>query len=685
MKTAKHPYRARRIEALIVISLLCTASVLRGQNTPVYLLEDQLEQLSVEDEEAHDWEDELQELSQRLDEPLNLNTATKQQLEQFPFLTDIQIENLLAYLYIHGQMQTVYELQLVEEMDKRTIDLLLPFVCVRVINNEEKKYPALKNILKYGKHQILTRLDIPFYTRKGYEKNYLGPSTYHSLRYGFHYGDYLQAGITGEKDAGEPMFALHNGKGYDYYSCYFLIRNRGRLKALALGDYRLSFGQGLVVSTDFRLGKTSSLSTVDYRSKGIRRHGATDEYNYFRGVAATIEIAPSLECSAFYSHRLLDGAIEEGKITSIFKTGLHRTRKEVEKAGAFVLQLMGGNLTYEKRSWKVGLTGIRYFLDRPYEPRLTGYAKYNLHGSDFYNAGMDYCYRSGRLSWVGEAAVGRHGYALLNRLKYHLSSEYRLLLVHRYYSFDYWSMFARSFGEGSVPQNENGWYLAAEAAPFARWKFFASLDLFSFPWKRYRVSKPSQGTDVLFQAVYSPKELLSMSFDYRYKRKERDVAVTHGTVTSPVYRHRFRYRLIYTPGNFIFRTTVDYNRFRQQDKAGYRFGEQEGVQCTQSCTYSFSSFPLSICLQGSWFHTDDYDSRVYASERGLLYTFYTPSFYGRGFRYSAFARYDLSKTFLFIVKFGQTVYQDRETIGSGNDQIRGNRKADLQMQLRMKF
>ena len=39
---------------------------------------------------------------------------------------------------------------------------------------------------------------------------------------------------------------------------------------------------------------------------------------------------------------------------------------------------------------------------------------------------------------------------------------------------------------------------------------------------------------------------------------------------------------------------------------------------------------LSVSVQGIWFHTDDYDSRVYASERGLLYTFYTPSFYGKG-------------------------------------------------------
>ncbi len=33
-------------------------------------------------------------------------------------------------------MKTIYELQLVEEMDKQTIQYLLPFVCIKAINNE---------------------------------------------------------------------------------------------------------------------------------------------------------------------------------------------------------------------------------------------------------------------------------------------------------------------------------------------------------------------------------------------------------------------------------------------------------------------------------------------------------------------------------------------------------------------
>nr|WP_302830677.1 helix-hairpin-helix domain-containing protein [uncultured Bacteroides sp.] len=662
----------------VFISMLLMTPVLEAQNTMVSLWQENLEQLSMDGEDKN-WEDELEELSRRLQEPVNINSVTKSQLEQFPFLSDIQIENILAYVYIHGQMQTVYELQLVKEMDKRTIELLLPFICVRPVKLSSG-YPSFKTLLKYGKQEVLTRLDVPLYTRKGYEKNYLGPSMYHSLRYNFHYGEYLQTGVVGEKDAGEPLFALHNRKGYDYYSFYFLLKNLGRLKSLALGNYRLSFGQGLVLSTDFRLGKTFSLSTSEYRTGGIRKHSSTDEYNYFRGAAATIGVLSSLEISAFYSHRSMDGVLKNGEITSIDKTGLHRTQKEADKKNTFTLQLMGGNLTYEKNKLKLGFTGIYYFFNHPYEPKLNKYARYNLHGNYFYNLGVDYKYRLGRLTWVGEAAMGKSGYALLNQLKYKLLTGYQLLLIHRYYSYNYWSFFARSFGESSTPQNENGWYLAAEASPFSRWKFFTSFDLFSFPWLKYRISKPSQGVDVLFQASYSPKRNLSMYLNYRYKQKERDVSGTNGKTILPIYQHRFRYRLTYAPRIWKLQTTLDYNHFHSQGKE-----RNQGYQCTQSCEYTFPDFPLSISVQGTYFHTDDYDSRVYTYEKGLLNTFYVPSFYGIGFRYSTHLRYDLNKAFMFLVKFGQTIYQDRETIGSGNDLIQGNKKADLQMQLRIKF
>ena len=171
-------------------------------------MEEVLEDLSVNNDinnsvNSLNWENELEELSNRLQEPVNLNSATREQLEQFPFLSDIQIEHLLAYIYIHGQMETIYELQLVEELDRQTIQYLLPFVCIKAINNEPafRWKTMLKDAGRYGKNEVLTRLDILFYKRKGYEHTYLGPSVYNSVKYTFRYRDQLYAGGVAEKDA----------------------------------------------------------------------------------------------------------------------------------------------------------------------------------------------------------------------------------------------------------------------------------------------------------------------------------------------------------------------------------------------------------------------------------------------------------------------------------------------------
>lgn len=373
--------------------------------------------------------------------------------------------------------------------------------------------------------------------------------------------------------------------------------------------------------------------------------------------------------------------LTDGEITSIYKTGLHRSRKEAGKRNLFTLQSAGGNITYQQNHIKLGITGIYYVFNRSYEPELTGYSKYNLHGNNFYNLGVDYAYRWHRFSFQGETAMGKQGWASLNRLQYSPVQNTRLMLIHRFYSYNYWAMFAHSFGEGSTTQNEQGYYLGLETSPFARWRFFASFDLFSFPWKKYRVNKASRGADVLIQSTFTPQNNISMDLKYRYKRKERDWTGSKGSLTLPIFHHQLRYRLNYSLGDVLSsRTTLDYNHFHSQDRAA-----NIGYQVTQMISFQLPWARLFADVQGSYFFTDDYDSRVYASESGLLYTFYTPSFQGRGFRCSVRFRYELNKHWLFITKFGETVYLDRNEIGSGNDLICGNKKADVQMQLRIKF
>lgn len=664
----------------LLVNIALITSTCHAQNNSDYPWEDIMENLSIADEEGdtRNWENELEELTDLVNNPVNINSVTKDQLQRFPFLSNIQIENLLAYIYIHGSMQTIYELQFVEGMDRQTIRYLVPFVCVQPVNKKEAL--TLRRVLKYGKHEAVVRIDVPLYTRKGYEKNYLGPAVYNSVKYGFHYRENIYAGVIGEKDGGEPFGALHNKQGYDYYAFYLLLRDIGILKTGVIGDYRLNFGQGLVLGQGSMLGKTAYSLSFTFRNAGIKRHASTDEYNYFRGSAVALKWKQWV-LSVFYSHRSLDGVVKDGEITSIYKTGLHRSKKEADKTNQSVMQLGGGNITYTGNSYQLGITGIYYCFNKPYEPELKGYSKYYLHGRSFYNLGVDYKYRFHRFSIQGEAACGINGMAFMNQVLYSPWQDIRFMLVHRYYSHDYWAMFAHSFSEGSGVQNENGWYLATSINILSHWRFFVSADLFSFPWWRYRISKASKGVDLFFQADYVPSKTVDMYVNYRYKRKERDVTGTKGKVILPTYHHRLRYRLNYLPcSSLSFRTTVDYNHFHSSGKTAGK-----GYQLTQKAGWKLSRLPLTTELQGSYFHTDDYDSRIYIYEKGLLYSFYTPSFQGEGIRLAIHFRYDMNKHWTAIAKLGQTTYFDRDEIGSGNDLIRGNKKTDIQMQLRLKF
>ncbi len=153
------------------------------------------------------------------------------------------------------------------------------------------------------------------------------------------------------------------------------------------------------------------MSTSEYRTGGIRKHSSTDEYNYFRGVAATMELLRCLELSVFLFAPFYGRCSKKQWGNHFYfqdRTAPYGKRKAI-KWMFFTMQLAGGNLTYEKNKLlKIGMTGIYYRFSHPYEPDLKKYAKYNLHGNNFYNLGVDYKYRLGKLVvGIGEGAVGK--------------------------------------------------------------------------------------------------------------------------------------------------------------------------------------------------------------------------------------------------------------------------------------
>lgn len=81
-----------------------------------------------------------------------------------------------------------------------------------------------------------------------------------------------------------------------------------------------------------------------------------------------------------------------------------------------------------------------------------------------------------------------------------------------------------------------------------------------------------------------------------------------------------------------------------------------------------------------YFETGSYNSRLYAYENDVLYSYSIPVFSDKGIRYYLSYNYDLTKKISFWFRWAQTIYSGNGVIGSGSDEIEGNRKTEIKLQ-----
>ena len=108
-----------------------------------------------------------------------------------------------------------------------------------------------------------------------------------------------------------------------------------------------------------------------------------------------------------------------------------------------------------------------------------------------------------------------------------------------------------------------------------------------------------------------------------------------------------------------------------------------GYMASEAFAYRYRWLRLQASM--GYFHTSDYDSRVYALEPGMLYTMSFGSYFGEGIRCALLAKVDVGSHWLLACKWAMTQYFDRNHISSGLQQINGSCQSDLELQLKWKW
>lgn len=616
--------------------------------------------------------------------PMNLNTITQDELHQLPFLSEDDIKNIMFYIDNHRPLYSTGELMFIISLDRQKRMMLQLFCYAGEVKGNDY---SIKNIFRYSHHEAIIRTDIPFYTKAGYEniddsiliknpnKKYLGNQLYQSFRYNFSSQNHFFAGFQMEKDAGE--------KYIDHISGYAMIKDIGIFHTAILGNYRVSFGHGLVINTSSLFGKAMKLSSMEIIDKGITRHSSTSENGYFRGAAASLKFGNTL-ISSYISYKDADGTFnsDSSGILSIKQDGLHRTPLERSKKGNIAITDFGGNIHFDLKELQLSATCAVTHINAPLSPKYdtpnTIYKMYSPQGYDFSAYSISYSYRITHLLFTGETAINsKKGFATLNQLQWCPNSLNTITLIQRQYGAKYYALNARAFGDNTNAQNERGIYLGVNSSAISKLNLNGYIDAIYFPWLKYQTGNSSYAFEILGQLTYEISNNQKLNFRYRYKSKQKDSKNDDCLVWKNNHNFRFQYNLN-IKDNIICRTTLTgvINNIENSTSKGYSIGQ----------SFRYTS-PEKFRLDASiiYFNTDSYDSRIYNYESSPQYSFSMNSYYYKGIRATLLSTWHMTKQISLTGKISSTIYLDRSTIGSNLDLINSNNKEDLLLQLKIRL
>jgi hypothetical protein len=543
---------------------------------------------------------------------------------------------------------------------------------------------------KRGIHQVLLRSSAVFPLSSGYREKGEQPPAFNGspaaiyVRYGYEKSGTLQAGITVEKDPGEPFFSGSNRAGFDFYSGHLSFNLIKYNTTITMGDFSARTGQGLVCWQGFSLGKSSDVMQASRNLSQIKPYSSTDENKFFRGVAVS-GAYKNIGVKFFISSKKSDGNLviaEDGSkyFSSLQTTGYHRTASEMEDKKSVSHTVAGCMISLLTNRMKIGLTALAEKFRYPFYPGDQLYEKFYFHGRGNFNLGADYHWISGKYHLFGEAAFSESGgFAITNGVEVRLHDQLAATFLFRHFDKNYQATWAAAFASEDKANNENGWYAGIRMLPAPKFELSAYADWFYQPWIKYTTAAPSRGFDCSLKCDIRVNRKLTGYI--RYKYRSRMEKTTEGNLYS---------NKLEQSGNLRLNARFDMNRWFYlgwrmershimipQPETGWLYFQDFGWICHK--------IPLAAVFRISWFHTSSFNSRVYAYENDLLYAFSTVAFFGKGFRSYVKFKFDCSDHLEIWCKMAGSWYPGQEKISSGNAEIAGNVKREIKFQIRYRF
>lgn len=600
--------------------------------------------------------------------PISLNLCTKEDLSQIQFLTPNQIEAFLHFRTLNGPFIHQFELQVIPGWDLSVCRKISPFVYVE---------PATTKSFAIQPSFALIRIEQTVEKAQGFiqtgkSTTYLGNRFKQFMRIKNNQHPVLQYGAIAQKDAGEA-------NNIDFVSGYLQLSPKKYVQRMILGDFTLQWGQGLVQAGGFNLGKNyESIKSTQRFHLGGQPYTSSSEYSYNRGMYLNTLLSQHIQWQGFISNKWLDGKIyqinEKEGFRSLDTDGYHRTATELANQNTIQEFKWGHSISMkvgQKNQIQVNLVSTQYSPEKI--PTTLVYKNQDWAGKQFYLWSLSQSTQFRNARMIYELAYqNTQKVSIIHGVALSASKVLDFSYLLRYFASGFYNPDGRAFGENTKNENEIGLFLGNQWQIQKRKRLSSYVDFFYFPHIKYQVSQEkTYGWEILARYQSEKKNKLLFFNQLKWTSKQED-ATKYSLQRTHDVQETADFRFLFTRKWQLHSRVAIHGLYK--DQASYL-----GYLLVQDMQVNLPNLQIGARL--AYFRSPNYDTRLYAFEQGLPYSFGLVNYNGHAIRMAALLEYKANPKLQLALKIGRTQYFDRQVIGSGTDAIAANHKTDLSLQL----
>lgn len=574
--------------------------------------EAQIEKLFSTEEETYKITELYSHLQYLKKNKLDINQASYQDLIILPWLSPVQIENIIQF---RKQKNITNKNQLKKAgISDDTIEEILPYISFR------DTYPMhFRNRIR-AEYKFNSQYNNPM---KFYQKH-----TINWRNYRIHF--------ISQKDEGEKDF-------WDFYTGSLATEKLGIFDKIVIGNYRLALGQGILFAPKLGLSKGGNATRQPIKHfSNIRSYTSTNEVYSLFGGAFKLKIS-KLGIIPFYSKYKLDANVEDGYIKSIDITGFHRTETERAKKDKVTEKIYGAHLFYGNAS-QIGFTALHTKYNLPFSDSSFKQEQ-NIFGSD-YNLKLD------NFNFFGEGAIAENKESYLLGLFWE-KDNFENLIIFRNYNKHFPTFHGNPFHTSGNFDNERGIYYGISFRPLARTKIDMYIDIYKFPKQKSRENMPTYGFDKFLQFEKKWKSS-KIRFTFHQKQSERWRTISDESKIYQIERNTFRldwWQIINSKVEIKLRSEYTF----QQYKNGNKY--DSGILFYQDIKFRFSP-KLTNYIRICQYHTADII--LYMYENDLDGIMLNSQFKGDGIFGYILLKYDLGKHLSLQMKYSEKIWKEKK-------------------------